>query len=193
MDRGERPGLKRSPFESSPRPDAWRRSLHGVTTRLLVVADTHVHADRLERIPDTVWHHAETADLVLHAGDVVCDELLVELGRRAPVHAVLGNNDVGHVDHLPETVELELEGVRIAMVHDSGARKGRGNRMRRRFPAADLVVFGHSHEPVEVGTEHGQRLFNPGSPTQRRRQPHCSFGLVDVSAGTFTTTVVTLR
>ena len=87
---------------------------------------------------------------------------------------------------LPERLVLDLNGVRVAMIHDSGARSGRENRMRRWFPDADVVVFGHSHDPVDAEGTDGQRLFNPGSPTQRRRQPQPSFGLLEVDDGRLT-------
>lgn len=161
-------------------------------TRLLVLADTHIKADALERLPDVVWDAAAEASAILHAGDVVCTELLDELGRHAPVHAVLGNNDVGRVDFLPDRCRLSFDGIRIAMVHDSGPRSGREGRMHRWFPDDDVVVFGHSHEPVDVVTTHGQRLFNPGSPTQRRRQPNCSFGTISVIDGEARTKIISL-
>ena len=95
----------------------------------------------------------------------------------------MGNNDHELVGQLPERLELELGGVRVAMVHDSGARAGRPNRMRRWFPDASLVIFGHSHEPVDEPGTDGQRLFNPGSPTQRRRQPHPTMGILELGGG----------
>jgi len=99
------------------------------------------------------------------------------------VYAVLGNNDVTLRGALPERQVVELDGVRVGMVHDSGPTKGRAARMRRAFPTSELVVFGHSHAPVdELGVDE-QRLLNPGSPTQRRRQPRPSFATFDVDAG----------
>ena len=98
-----------------------------------------------------------------------------------PVHAVLGNNDHGLVGCLPERLELEIGGLRLAVVHDSGARVGRAGRLRRWFPQADLVVFGHSHQPVNELGEGGQRLFNPGSPTQRRQAPVATYGWVTIA------------
>jgi hypothetical protein len=96
---------------------------------------------------------------------------------------VLGNNDHLLVGSLPESVELELAGVRVAMVHDSGAREGREARLRRRFPDAAIVVYGHSHLPEDrVGVDR-QRLFNPGSPTQRRRAPHRTYGRLTLAGG----------
>lgn len=126
----------------------------------------------------------EAADVVLHAGDVVTGDLLDALRARRPVHAVLGNNDKALVGALPHRLELELAGVPIGMVHDSGARAGRERRMRRWFPAARLVVFGHSHEPVDAEGLDGQRLFNPGSAVQRRRQPRRTVGRLELADGT---------
>jgi putative phosphoesterase len=134
-------------------------------------------------LPGAVLDELATVDLVLHAGDVTNRALLDDLAAHAPVEAVLGNNDDATLADLPERVTLELGGVQVAMVHDSGARKGRENRMRRWFPDADVVVFGHSHDPVDAEGVDGQRLFNPGSPTQRRRQPQASFGLLEIDGG----------
>lgn len=134
--------------------------------KVLVISDTHLSDPA--RLPQRVKELATTADVVLHAGDVTDHAVLQALAASTAVHAVLGNND--HEMVLPETLEIELDGVRVAMVHDSGARARREGRMRRRFPIADVVVFGHSHEPV-VSCLDGQWLVNPGSPTQRRRQP----------------------
>ena len=152
--------------------------------KIVVLSDTHIRRGGSRRLPDEAYGAVEGADAILHAGDVVTRDLLDELGRFAPVHAVLGNND----DHelagiLPETRVVELAGVRLAMIHDSGPAKGRAGRLRRRFPDADVVVFGHSHIPIdEVGIE-GQRLFNPGSPTERRRQPYRTYGVLDLADG----------
>lgn len=150
--------------------------------RVLVLADTHLRAD-LSALPAEVWDRLESCDVVLHAGDVLTPDLLVALRACRPVHAVLGNNDHDLVGELPDRLELDLAGVRVAMVHDSGARAGRERRMRRWFPDADLVVFGHSHEPVDAEGVDGQRLFNPGSAVQRRRQPQRTFGLVELAGG----------
>ena len=96
---------------------------------------------------------------------------------------MLGNNDLTLVGALPDRIEVELAGVRVAMVHDSGARTGRARRMRRWFPEAGVVVFGHSHEPVDEPGEDGQRLFNPGSAVQRRRQPRRTVGVLELADG----------
>lgn len=123
--------------------------------------------------------HLRDADLILHAGDVCVSSVLDELSAYAPVRAVRGNNDGPDVAAwgAPETLEFDLAGLAVAMVHDSGPAKGRTARMRRRFPGAELVVFGHSHIPMDV-TGDGVRVFNPGSPTDRRRRPHGTIGLL---------------
>jgi hypothetical protein len=128
--------------------------------------------------------HLEQADLILHAGDVCTADVLEFLAQSAPVHAVMGNNDLPEVADwgAPSTVELDLEGLRVGMIHDSGPATGRTRRMRQRFPAADLVVFGHSHIPMDVEAD-GVRIFNPGSPTDRRRQPRGTLGLLDIADG----------
>ena len=151
--------------------------------RIVVLSDTHIRRGGSRRLPDAAYDAVDGADVILHAGDVVTGDLLEELAGFAPVHAVLGNNDHELVGALPETRLLDLAGVRVAMIHDSGPSKGRAGRMRRRFPDADLVVFGHSHIPIdELGID-GQRLFNPGSPTERRRQPYRTFGVLDLDDG----------
>jgi uncharacterized protein len=159
-------------------------------THVVVLADTHIRrgaihsapgaARALRRLPDAASTHLEQADVILHAGDILVAEVLDELGGFAPVHAVLGNNDAELAGVLPETRSLEIDGVRIAMVHDSGAAAGRAGRMHRRFPDADVVVFGHSHIPWDDAGVDGQLLFNPGSPTERRSQPHRTLGTLDI-------------
>jgi hypothetical protein len=138
--------------------------------RALVVADTHLTPATLDRMPAEVWAMADEADVVLHAGDVVDRVVLDALAERAPVHAVLGNNDEGRLD-LPAELVLDLAGATVAVVHDSGATRGRHGRMARRYPTAEVVVFGHSHTPLVEREGDGPLLVNPGSPTHRRRQP----------------------
>ena len=121
--------------------------------------------------------------MVLHCGDVVEPDLLRDLAAYAPVYAVLGNNDVTLRGTLPERLVVELDGVRVGMVHDSGPTKGRAARVHRLFPDCDVVVFGHSHAPVDDPGVDGQWLLNPGSPTQRRMQPHPSFATLDLDDG----------
>ena len=148
-----------------------------------VLSDTHIRRGGRRRLPDAVYAELDRADLILHAGDVVVSDVLDELGGFAPVHAVLGNNDIELAGQLPEMRVVDVDGVRIGMVHDSGPSSGRAGRMRRKFPDADVVVFGHSHIPWDdVGID-GQLLFNPGSPTDRRAQPHHTMGLLVVEDG----------
>ncbi|HET9691521.1 MAG TPA: metallophosphoesterase family protein [Acidimicrobiales bacterium] len=159
----------------------------------VVLADTHLETRpgqgrrgnpvRGRWLPPSALGHLERADVILHAGDVLDDGVLVRLRELAPVHAVLGNNDRTLVGALPEIARLDLGGVAVAMVHDAGARVGRAARMARRFPDAAVVVFGHSHVPCdELGID-GQLLFNPGSPTQRRAQPHHTLGVLELVDG----------
>ena len=151
--------------------------------RVLVISDTHI-PDHARELPATLRRELSHSDLVLHAGDVTSVALLEDLASYAPVHVALGNNDGEEIaawGALPE-VRLELEGVRIAMVHDSGQSKGRPARLRRRFPDADLVVFGHSHIPMSVAAD-GMRMLNPGSPTWKRREPRATYAVVTLSEG----------
>ncbi|MET1061476.1 MAG: metallophosphoesterase family protein [Aeromicrobium sp.] len=151
--------------------------------RVAVVSDTH--APRFwKAVPPAVAEQLAGVDVILHAGDVCTPSVLDELAAFAPVHVVAGNNDGPDVAAwgAPETLEIELDGVRVAMIHDSGAKQGRAARMRRTFPDADLVVFGHSHIPWDTEQD-GQRLFNPGSPTDKRRQPRGTMGRLVLDAG----------
>lgn len=154
----------------------------GETMQVLVLADTHLRRDwPNRRLPDEVRVWAAAADAILHAGDVLEHEHLDDLRRYGPVHVVRGNNDRELVD-VPERIEVELAGVRIGMVHDSGPRAGRARRLHTMFPSADVVVFGHSHVPWHEAGVDGQLLFNPGSPTERRQQPHRTFGVLELTA-----------
>jgi putative phosphoesterase len=152
-------------------------------TRALVLADTHIRPGRARRLPDQVYAALEDSDVILHAGDVLTADLLHELSGFAPVHAVLGNNDFALAGTLPETLEVEFDGVRVAMIHDSGPTAGREGRMSRRFPNADVVIFGHSHAPLAATGLGGQLLFNPGSPTERRAQPRHTYGTLEFGEG----------
>jgi hypothetical protein len=157
--------------------------------RVVVIADTHVKtppAPGTCGLPAAMARDLARADVILHAGDVVVPSLLAELETFAPVFAVLGNNDHELAAVLPGTLEIELGGVPVAMIHDSGARDGREARMHRRFPDAQLVVFGHSHLPEDRVGVGRQRLFNPGSPTQRRRAPVRTYGVVGLTDGRIT-------
>jgi len=151
--------------------------------RVVVVSDTH--APRFwKRCPPAVADRLEGADLILHAGDVCIPEVLDELAAFAPVRVVLGNNDGPEVAAwgAPKTLELELDGLRVGMIHDAGTKEGRLARMRRRFPAADLVIFGHSHIPLDAADDR-LRILNPGSPTDKRRQPHRTLAELTITDG----------
>lgn len=151
--------------------------------RVAVLSDTH-GPRHWKSMPGSVAEHLDGVELILHAGDVCTAAVLEELAGYAPVRAVLGNNDGPDVAAwgAPERAEFELDGLVVAMVHDSGPATGRASRLRRMFPAADLVVFGHSHIPWDQ-TASGQRAFNPGSPTDRRRQPVGTMGLLEIRHG----------
>jgi putative phosphoesterase len=151
--------------------------------RIVALSDTHAPR-RWRSCPPEVAEHLRDADLILHAGDVCTADVLDELADYAAVRAVLGNNDGPDVAAwgAPERLELDLDGLAVAMVHDSGQATGRTRRMRRWFPAAELVIFGHSHIPLDQ-TGDGVRIFNPGSPTDRRRQPHGTIGLLTIENG----------
>ena len=151
--------------------------------KIAAISDTHAPR-RWKSCPPRVAEHLRDADVILHAGDVCTAAVLDELAGYAPVHAVLGNNDGPDVAAwgAPETLDLDVAGLRVSMIHDSGPAAGRLRRMRRRFPDAGLVVFGHSHIPLDESGG-GLRIFNPGSPTDRRRQPHGTIGLLTVAGG----------
>ena len=145
-----------------------------------VIADTHIPR-RAKALPGGLRPHLERADLILHAGDLMDPSLLDTLAGYAPVKAVRGNLDPP-ANRLPEALRFGFGGVLVAMIHDSGPKKGRRNRMRRRFPEARIVVFGHSHIPW-LEDEGGLLLLNPGSPTDKRRQPDYTFALLHVEEG----------
>jgi len=151
--------------------------------RIIVLSDTHAPR-RWKACPPAVARQLRGADLILHAGDVCTAAVLAELSQYAPVRAVVGNNDGPDVAAwgADPTLELELAGLRVAMLHDSGQAAGRLARLRRAFPAADLVIFGHSHIPLDQADDR-LRIFNPGSPTDRRRQPHGTIGRLRIESG----------
>jgi putative phosphoesterase len=149
-------------------------------THVLVLSDTHAPR-RWKVCPPRVAEHLRGADLILHAGDVCTAAVLDELAQYAPVLAVAGNNDGPDVTAwgATHTAEFDVDGLRVAMVHDSGPAANRLARLRREFPAAELVVFGHSHIPLDE-SGNGLRIFNPGSPTDRRRQPAGTLGVLRI-------------
>ncbi len=153
--------------------------------RLLLISDTHIPR-RARDLPAPVWDQVERADVVIHAGDWVDVALLDELERRsARLLACWGNNDGPELRaRLPERADATVDGVRFTVVHETGATAGRETRMARRYPETDVLVFGHSHIPWDTTTDTGLRLLNPGSPTDRRRQPHCTYMTAVASGGT---------
>jgi putative phosphoesterase len=152
--------------------------------RLAVISDTHLPRGQ-RRLPERCVEELRGADLVLHAGDIATAEVLDEIAglARGEVLAVLGNVDEPALrGRVPETRVVEAGGARIAMVHDAGPSTGRLERMRLRFADADAVVFGHSHIPLHSERD-GFQIFNPGSPTDRRRQPRHTMGIAEVTDG----------
>jgi len=155
----------------------------------VVLADTHIPR-RARVLPEGVVCCLRRAELVLHAGDLIEASLFEELAFYAPVRAVKGNVDLPEV-HLPETLEFNFGGARIAMIHDSGRKEGRRRRLARRFPEARVIVFGHSHIPF-LEDEDGLLLLNPGSPTDKRRQPRHTLALLRAEGGDVRAEIVVL-
>lgn len=154
---------------------------------LVLIADTHV-PKRAKDLPGPVWRAVESADVVFHAGDWVEAALLDEFERRSRrLLGVYGNNDGPELRRrLPATTTTTLDGVRFAMMHETGQAKGREQRCEALYPEADVLVFGHSHIPWDTVSPKGLRLLNPGSPTDRRRQPSCTFMEAVVDGGRLT-------
>ena len=155
-----------------------------MSARLLLLADTHVPR-RARDLPADVWAEVDRADAVVHAGDWVDVALLDALEQRSRrLIGVHGNNDHGVLrERLPEIARVEVEGVRVGVVHETGPATGREARCDAAFPDCTVLVFGHSHIPWDTTTESGLRLLNPGSPTDRRRQPFCTYMTATASAG----------
>ena len=151
--------------------------------RMLVLADTHLPV-RARQLPERVRRAAEAADLLVHAGDWVDASVLDDLQQYGPVIGVWGNNDGDDLrSRLPEVARFSEESVRFAVVHETGQSQGREARMDAAYPDTDVLIFGHSHIPWDSTTSRGMRLLNPGSPTDRRRQPVGTFLTVDVVDG----------
>ena len=152
--------------------------------RLVLLADTHL-PKRAKALPDEVWRAVDGADGVVHAGDWVDEATLDALLARTPLLLGCAGNNDGRALHarLPETARAELDGVRTGVVHETGPAAGREARMDARHPDLDLLVFGHSHIPWDSTTPAGLRLLNPGSPTDRRRQPFRTYMTVVLDGG----------
>ncbi len=152
--------------------------------RLVLISDTHIPA-RARDLPPPLWAGIEDADAVLHAGDWVHVDLLDELDARSQrLIGCWGNNDGPALrSRLPERADVTLAGVRLTVVHETGAAAGREARMASRYPDTDVLVFGHSHIPWDSTAAGGLRLLNPGSPTDRRRQPFCTYMTAAIESG----------
>lgn len=147
-----------------------------VGVRIVLTADTHVPA-RARDLPEELWRAIDAADVVVHAGDWTAESLLDAVETRATrLIGVYGNNDGPALRRrLPEVARADLAGLRLAVVHETGQAAGRERRCATRFPDCDLLVFGHSHIPWDSVAANGMRLLNPGSPTDRRRQPYATY------------------
>ncbi len=156
--------------------------------RLLLISDTHLPT-RARDMPAEVWDAVEVADVVFHAGDWMEVALLDRLAERAQrLVACWGNNDGDELRaRLPERADIVLDGLRFTVTHETGAAAGRDNRMARAYPDTDVLVFGHSHIPWDTTVDRPGggtlRLLNPGSPTDRRRQPHCTYMTAELADG----------
>jgi putative phosphoesterase len=160
---------------------------------LAIISDTHLPRGN-RRLPDACIARLRAADLIIHAGDLLTAALLVELAAYGVTQAVHGNRDDAEVcAQLPDRLDLNIGGVRLGVLHDAGAARGRARRLRRWFPDADAVIFGHSHTPLlERDPDTGLQIFNPGSPTDKRRQPCFTMGWAEVSAETISFEIVEL-
>ncbi|MEV8509814.1 metallophosphoesterase [Actinoplanes sp. NPDC051475] len=152
--------------------------------RLVLTTDTHV-PKRARDLPPELWTAIDAADVVVHAGDWVDVGMLDALETRSRrLIACYGNNDGPALrSRLPEIARADLDGVRLAVIHETGDAKGRDERCAAAFPDTDVLVFGHSHIPWDTTAPGGLRLLNPGSPTDRRRQPHCTYMTATISDG----------
>jgi putative phosphoesterase len=157
---------------------------HDGVMKLLLMADTHV-PKRARDLPSRLWDEVDEADVVIHAGDWVNLSLFEALEARSTrLVACWGNNDGAELRAvMPERADVTLAGVRIAVVHETGPSTKREERMSAAYPDVDVLVFGHSHIPWDTVTDTGLRLLNPGSPTDRRRQPFCTYMTAEAVSG----------
>ena len=160
--------------------------------RIAVISDTHLPRGN-RRLPEECVDRLRAADLIVHAGDLMRLPVLEQLESYGPVVAVHGNVDDSEVcAALPEVASVDAGAVTIGLVHDAGPAKGRLARLRGRFPDADAVVFGHSHMPLHERAPDGFQIFNPGSPTERRRAPRHTMGIATVVGGRLTFELIAL-
>jgi putative phosphoesterase len=151
---------------------------------IAIISDTHLPRGS-RALPDGCVERLRAADLIVHAGDFSRLEVLEELTALGRVIGVYGNTDDALLRAaLPEAAVIPI-GARhtLAVIHDAGPAQGRLRRLNARFPAADAVIFGHSHIPLHERAPDGFQIFNPGSPTDRRRQPHHTMGLCRLRGG----------
>jgi putative phosphoesterase len=155
--------------------------------RLVLTSDTHLPV-RAKKLPAQLWEAIDEADVAIHAGDWVSVDLLDQLAARSrQLIGCWGNNDGPELRaRLPEVARASLDGLAVAVVHETGASRGREERCEKVYPEVDLLVFGHSHIPWDTTTPHGLRLLNPGSPTDRRRQPFCTYQTAVITGGRLT-------
>lgn len=161
--------------------------MHNRVVKLLLIADTHL-PKRARDLPAEVWSAVDDADVVIHAGDWVNLAAFEQLSQRSRrLVACWGNNDGEELRALmPERADVVLGGVRFSVVHETGAATGRERRMAAAYPETDVLVFGHSHIPWDTVADNGLRLLNPGSPTDRRRQPFCTYMTATAEGGALT-------
>jgi putative phosphoesterase len=159
--------------------------------QVVLLSDTHLPV-RAKKLPAQLWAAIEAAEVVIHAGDWVSVALLDELeGRSRQLIGCWGNNDGPELRaRLPEIARVSLDGLSVAVVHETGASKGREERCEKAYPDVDVLVFGHSHIPWDTTTPRGLRLLNPGSPTDRRRQPFCTYQTAQIVSGELTEVVL---
>ena len=151
--------------------------------RAAIIADTHLPRGS-RSLPRACVARLRSADLIIHAGDFTALSVLEQLRAYGALAAVRGNvDDLGIQAALPAEIEFDLAGAQLAVIHDAGRRAGRLERLRARFPSADAVIFGHSHLPLHEVAADGFQIFNPGSPTNRRRAPRHTMGVAAVRSG----------
>jgi putative phosphoesterase len=159
---------------------------------IAIVSDTHLPKG-FRRLPDACLERLRAADAIVHAGDLSTLAVLEQLQSHGRVVAVHGNvDDAGVRALLPQTATLDAGGFRMAVIHDAGSSRGRLERMRRQFPEADAVIFGHSHIPLHERAGDGFQIFNPGSPTERRRAPRHTMGICRAGDGRLTFELIDL-